>query len=94
MKGEIYDYPTRYRVDSESVTGDSYLVELVSNSAFPHDNGTCTCPSFLLTMAKRLKNPDNTRHYRCKHIIFAREQVLDFLLKELDERDPNHKSNA
>ncbi len=91
MKGEIYDYPTRYRVDSESVSGDSYLVELVSQNLFPKENGSCTCPSFLYACAPRLKNPDNTRLYRCKHIHFAREQVLDFLIKELDARDPNHK---
>lgn len=91
MKGEIYDYPTRYRVDSESVTGDSYLVELVSHGLYPNDNGSCTCPSFLYAMAPKLKNPENQKLYRCKHILFARQQVLDFLLKELDERDPNNK---
>ena len=94
MKGEVYDYPTRYLVDSESVTGDSYLVELVSPNLFPHSNGSCTCPSFLYSMAPRLKNPENVRLYRCKHILFAREQVLDFLIKELDARDPNHKPDV
>jgi hypothetical protein len=91
MRGEIYDYPTRFLVDSESVTGDSYLVELVSYKLFPKENGSCTCPSFLYSCAPRLKNQDNVRLYRCKHILFAREKVLDFLIKELDERDPNHK---
>lgn len=91
MTGELYDYPTRYRVDSESVTGDSYLVELVSHDLYPKNNGSCTCPSFVYAMAPKLKNPDNMKLHRCKHLLFAREKVLDFLLKELDERDPNHK---
>lgn len=91
MTGFIHDYPTRYVVESESVSGDSYLVELVSHGLYPKDNGSCTCPAFVYSCAPRLKNPDNVRLYRCKHLHFAREQVLDFLLKELDERDPNHK---
>lgn len=87
MTGEIYDYPTRVRVDSESHPGESYLCDLAANNL----NGSCTCPNFALRLAPRLKEPENKLIYRCKHLKWAREFVLDYLVKELDERDPNHK---
>lgn len=87
LHGQLYDYPTRVLVDSESVQGDSYLCDLAAFDG----NGSCTCPGFTFNLAPRLKKPGNTSRYRCKHIHWAREMVLDFLIKELDERDPNHK---
>jgi hypothetical protein len=74
-------------VDSESVSGESYLCDLAA-----HDrNGSCTCPNFELKLRPMLRAPGNKFVYRCKHIKWARDFVLDYLIKELDARDPNHK---
>lgn len=89
LSGEIYDYPTRMLVHSESVTGDSYLVDLTAYQVGEVFNGSCTCPSFKLTMERKLKQSENERIYRCKHIRWARENVLDYLLPVMKASDPN-----
>jgi len=89
ITGEIHDYPTRMLVHSESVSGDSYLVDLCAYKVGEVYNGSCTCPAFHLQLERRLKQIDNSRIYRCKHIRWARENVLDYLLPVMAQNDPN-----
>jgi len=101
MKGDIFDYPTRYLVESESraqgskvdMEGEptSYMVNLTDPEFIVGGkyNGSCNCRHFRCTLAGRLRNPLNTFIYRCKHINFAREALVDFMLPRLQEADPN-----
>ena len=86
MTGEIYDYPTRVLVHSESEGEDSYLCELTDFNF----NGSCTCPHFTFRLAPLLKDPANRNNrYRCKHIKFARDLSFEFLLPKIAAADPN-----
>lgn len=99
MTGEMLDYPTKLRVDSESESGDSYGVDL---TAYPlgedhrgvmQYNGSCTCSSFIYRHEPALKKPENKgKVFKCKHIAWGRQFVLDFLLHELDKADPNKET--
>ena len=89
MEIELYDYPTRYLVHSESVTGDSYLVDLTHFKVGEIFNGSCTCPHFSLNLISKLRNPENKAIHRCKHLRLARENCLDFILPKMKESDPN-----
>lgn len=96
MTGYVHDYPTRLVVHSESDGDGSYLVDLC---AFPYGkddqgnllfNGACQCRNFVFNCEPLLKKPDNAgRVYRCKHIRWARDNVLDYLLPVMKSHDPN-----
>lgn len=99
MTGEIYDYPTRLLVVSET-EGDkaAYLVDLCAHkrTILPVSgrmivyNGACQCKSFLYRCQPKLRDPNNNgKLFRCKHINWARENCLDFILPHLAANDPN-----
>lgn len=96
MKGQIHDYPTRMVVHSETTQEDSYLVDL---TAFPRGfseegvqvfNGSCTCDHFRYNCKPKMHMPMYDKAlFRCKHIRWARENVLDYLLPVMKQHDPN-----
>jgi len=96
MTGTIHDYPTRMVVHSETDSEESYLVDLC---AFPRGktpegvtiyNGSCLCRHFLYNCESKLKVPEyEGKIFRCKHIRWARENVLDYLLPVMKQHDPN-----
>lgn len=97
MQGEIHDYPTRILVHSEE-EGDkaAYLVDLCAFDVnkdrlhAPIYNGACQCKDFIYRWRPKLKDPVNSgKIYRCKHIRWARENCLDFILPKMAEMDPN-----
>lgn len=90
MQGEIYDYPTRLLVVSET-DGDhaSYLVDLCAYRVGSVFNGACQCKSFMYRCRPQIKLPGNDKICRCKHIRWARENALDFILPHLAAADPN-----
>lgn len=97
MECEIYDYPTRILVHSETDGEASYLVDLC---AFPYAkdkrgdslfNGACQCKSFIFRCEPQLKKPENKgKVFRCKHIRHARDNALDYLLPFMCKADPNN----
>lgn len=94
MTGEIYDYPTRILVHSESDGDSSYLVDLCAYPVKPDGapvvfNGSCQCKGFYYNCEPNLKTPNNNKVCRCKHIRWARENCLDFILPKMREMDPN-----
>ncbi len=97
MQGEVYDYPTRILVQSEE-EGDktSYLVDLCAydvnkfNLEKPLYNGACQCADFMYRWRPKLRLMENQgKIYRCKHIRWAREHALDFILPHMCKNDPN-----
>lgn len=97
MKGYIHDYPTSMFVESES-DGDkaTYMVRLcdyplgVGPQGTMMFNGSCTCRDFECRKAPQLKDPLNTgKVFRCKHLRFCRDNILDFILPLLCDKDPN-----
>ncbi len=103
MKCRLADYPTRFYVTSRTEEGVEYLVDLC---AFPVTvdgvrvfNGSCgvrgapetMCNDFRYRCQKTMKIPGKI--CRCAHIIFARENCIDFMLPRMAEADPNrHES--
>ena len=97
MKGFIDGYPTRMVVQSES-EGDkaSYLVDLC---AYPRGlneqgtivfNGSCQCRDFVCRQEPKLKDPLNAgKVFRCKHCRWVRDNILDFILPLMCDKDPN-----
>ncbi len=97
MTGEVWDYPTRILVHSEDDQEQSYLVDLtdhelgLSEQGCMTYNGGCQCKDFLYRHLPRLKKPEFMGiTMRCKHIRFAREHALEFMLPKLKLADPNH----
>lgn len=103
MTGDIHDYPTRYVVDSESENGESYLVDLSKWPLYKTDkgvqvyNGSCGlgaeigCKDFRYRCEPMLKKLENAgKVFRCKHIRWARDNVLDYLIAHCVQNDPNH----
>jgi len=89
MTGEIWDYPTRIRVTSESDINDSYLVDLTDFPVNGIFNGSCQCQHFVCVLRPKIKTPGNTFLHRCKHLRWARDHALDFILPHLKAADPN-----
>jgi hypothetical protein len=97
MKGYIHGYPTSMMVESES-DGDksTYMVRLcdwplgVNDQGAEQFNGSCTCRDFECRKAPQLKNPLNRgKVFRCKHLTWARNNILDIILPALCANDPN-----
>ena len=83
-----YDAPGRYLVMSENAKNDDdhYLVDLM---AF-EKSGRCSCPDWEHRIGPSLREdiiPD--RRY-CKHIIAAREHMLDDVLTRMLELEKEH----
>jgi hypothetical protein len=89
-------------VHSESESDQSYLVNLgrwpLGRDArgVMQYNGSCGCGAgigckdFMYRCEPNLKKPENKgKVYRCKHIRWARENVLDFLIEHMARNDPN-----
>src|SRR6478736_5337907 len=96
MRGEVHDYPTRIMVLSEEDQEDAYLVDLTEFEVGLNDqgcmtfNGSCQCKDFIYRWLPRIKKPENMgKVFRCKHIRWAREHALEFMLPKLKEADPN-----
>ncbi len=96
MYGKIHDYPTRLVVHSETDQDESYLVDLTafqrgtSADGTPIYNGSCMCRHFAFSCEPKLKQPQyDGKIFRCKHIRWARENVLDYLLPVMKQHDPN-----
>lgn len=90
LTGEIQDYPTRILVNSEeNPEEEAYLVDLCRYKVGNVFNGVCQCKDFVFRCEPRLKRPDNTTIFRCKHIRYARENVIDALLPIIHASDPN-----
>lgn len=96
MTGHVHDYPTRILVSSEEEPDDAYLVDLVewelglNEHGIMTYNGSCQCKSYLYRCLPRLKKPEFMgKVFRCKHIRWAREHALEFMLPKLKEADPN-----
>lgn len=84
-------------VESES-DGDksTYMVRLcdwplgIGLNGSMQFNGSCTCRDFECRKAPLLSKPSNAgKVFRCKHLIYARNNILDFILPMLCEKDPN-----
>ena len=93
MEAEVYNSPTTILVTSES-EGDkaSYLVDLCAYEVMPNVfNGSCQCRDFLYRHEPKLKNPEFMgKVFRCKHIRYARDHALDFILPVLCRADKNN----
>jgi hypothetical protein len=89
LTGEIWDSPTRIRVSSETDLKDSYLVELTDFQVGGVFNGSCQCRHFICDLRPKLRQPSNSQILRCKHIRWAREHALDFILPVLKRADRN-----
>lgn len=90
LTGEIQDYPTRILVNSEEhPEEEAYLVDLCGYKVGNVFNGVCQCKDFVFRCEPRLKRPGNTIICRCKHIRYAREIVLDYVLPAMRKHDPN-----
>ena len=90
LHGEIYDYPTRILVHSETDSEGSYLVDLCAYPVGGLYNGCCQCRNWLYRCLPQLKKPENSgKIFRCKHIRWARENCLDFILPHMAASDPN-----
>ncbi len=96
MSARIFDYPTRVMVSSEDKPEEEYLVDLVEwelgldKAGNMEYNGSCDCKDFLFRCLPMLKKPENMgKVYRCKHLRFARDHALTFLLPHLKQSDPN-----
>jgi hypothetical protein len=96
MTGRIFDYPTRLLVASEDNPDEEYLVDLVEWELGLNEhgvmtfNGSCQCEDYLYRWLPRLKKPENMgKVFRCKHIRWAREHALEFMLPKLKDADPN-----
>ena len=107
MTGEIFDYPTRLIVVSETDSEESYLVDLGRWPIYKTDkgvqvyNGSCGagagigCKDFRYRCEPMLKKIANAgKVFRCKHIRWARENVLDYLIEHCVNNDPNHDENV
>lgn len=89
MTGKIWDSPTRVWVDSESEHEKGYLIELTDFPVGELFNGSCQCKHFVCNLAPRLRTPGNRAIYRCKHLHWARNNVLDMILHHLKRMDKN-----
>lgn len=97
MKARVADYPTRVYVTSEEEPDCEYLIDLLAwelgldkDTALMQYNGSCQCKDYLYRCLPRLKKAENMgRVFRCKHIRWAREHALEFMLPKLKEADPN-----
>lgn len=97
MTARVADYPTRVYVTSEDEPDEEYLVDLVehelgldSTTGLMQFNGSCQCKDYLYRWLPRLKKPEHMgKVFRCKHIRWAREHALEFMLPKLKEADPN-----
>lgn len=97
MTARVPDYPTRIAVTSEEEPECEYLVDLVEweigldpTNAIMQYNGSCQCKDYLYRCLPRLKKPEFMgKIFRCKHIRWAREHALEFMLPKLKEADPN-----
>lgn len=97
MHGEVHDYPTRVLVHSEEDDNQAYLVDLtefelgLSDNGNMTYNGSCQCKDYLYRCLPRLKKPEFMgKVFRCKHIRWARDHALEFMLPRLKQADPNH----
>ena len=75
---------TRFFVDSERAGMHPYLVDLQSYGG----NGQCMCEHFRIRLESQvrgeMRKPKNQRWtFRCKHIKWAREYILDLFLEAL-----------
>ena len=96
LRGEIFDYPTRVLVNSEEKPEEVYLVDLtalprgIDHDGYMQFNGSCQCKDFIYRCLPKLKIPENKGMIcRCKHLRYAREHALSFILPELKKADPN-----
>jgi hypothetical protein len=73
--------PMRFTVDSESRRGMKFLVDLQANGLA----GWCSCEDYEARRAKvqREQPALRTAESRCKHIVAAREWLLDKFLDSL-----------
>jgi hypothetical protein len=80
------DSPLRYHVPSETRTGRVHLVELDAYAGI----GCCTCEDFQMRREPEIKKGNaksNPPAFRCKHIEYAREHLLEKLITALvDQR--------
>ncbi len=96
MHARVADYPTRVYVTSEEEPEAEYLVDLVeweiglSEQGFMQFNGSCQCKDYLYRCLPRLKKPEDMgKVFRCKHVRWAREHALEFMLPRIKAADPN-----
>ncbi len=96
MNARVADYPTRVYVTSEEEPDAEYLVDLtewelgLSDQGFMTFNGSCQCKDYLYRCLPRLKKPEFMgKVFRCKHVRWAREHALEFMLPKIKQADPN-----
>lgn len=97
MTARVADYPTRVYVTSEEDPDDEFLINLCEwelgldpETGLMQFNGSCQCEDYLYRHLPRLKRPEYMgKVFRCKHIRWAREHALEFMLPKLKEADPN-----
>lgn len=75
MSATKYDNALRYQVDSDSREDVKHLVEI---DAF-EGNGRCSCEHFTFALEKltRLPGFEPSNASRCRHILEARDAMLD-----------------
>ena len=85
------NYPTQYLVYSETETDAVYLVWLTDPRyrILEKFNGSCTCSDFKYRCRKRIKDSNYQAFCRCKHLVAAREESINFILPYLAKMDPN-----
>jgi hypothetical protein len=84
MSAKRYDSPLRWHVDSHTRTGIKHLVELDAYDG----NGRCSCENFTYRLEKVIAQPGATpsNSTRCSHILEARDECLDQVLKLVKAR--------
>lgn len=85
-----FDGSTRFHVTSASRPDVAHLVDLIALQCL----GRCTCEAFSFrSLPKAVDHCDRGEvppaELRCKHILEAREYVLDLILGHLARQDPN-----
>jgi hypothetical protein len=89
LKAEMYDTPLRWLVESESVEGESHLVDL--------QEWTCTCTDYTVRRASLYRETKDRKLCACKHVKCSAEAfmylMLDLTIKAAIEQEEIAKNN-
>lgn len=84
MGARVYDSPLRYKVDSATREDVEHLVEIDAYEG----NGRCACEHFTFKLEKLVNVPGfkPSNATRCHHIMEARDEMLDQMIKLIKSR--------
>ena len=90
LKAEMYDTHLRWLVESESVEGESHLVDL--------QEWTCTCTDYQTRRASLYRATKDRKLCKCKHIAKSAEcfmyLMLDKMIEFANQQDADARQRA